>query len=99
MSQQPSLTSRVRIRDDVLSRDLQGEAVILNLNTGVYFGLDEVGTRIWHLLQEHQPLQKVLDSLREEYEVTEMQCTQDLLHLVTQMVEKGLMEVCHGAGP
>jgi hypothetical protein len=31
--------------------------------------------------------------------VTEAQCTQDLLHLVTQMVEKGLMEVCHGAGP
>lgn len=46
MSQQPSLTSRVRIRDDVLSRDLQGEAVILNLNTGLYFGLDPVGTRI-----------------------------------------------------
>lgn len=99
MRQELVLTSRVRIRDDVLSRDLQGEQVILDLSSGVYFGLDPVGTRIWHLLQEQQPLQKVLDSLVKEYDVTEAQCTQDLLHLVTQMVEKGLMEVCHGAGP
>jgi hypothetical protein len=47
MKQHFSLTSSVRIRDDVLSRDLQGEEVILDLNTGVYFGLDPVGTRIW----------------------------------------------------
>lgn len=99
MTQQLTLASSVRIRDDVLSRDLQGEQVILDLSSGVYFGLDPVGTRIWHLVQEYQPLQKVLDSLLEEYEVTEVQCTQDLLHLVTQMVEKGLVEVCNGADP
>lgn len=93
------LTSRVRIRDDVLSRDLQGEQVILDLNTGVYFGLDPVGTRIWHLFQEHQPLQKVLDSLLEEYEVTETQCTQDLLRFVALLLEKKLVEVCNGVDP
>lgn len=93
------LTSRVRIRDDVLSRDLQGEQVILDLSSGVYFGLDPVGTRIWHLLQAHQPLQKVLDSLIDEYEVTEAQCAQDLLSFVALMVEKGLVEVCNGADP
>jgi hypothetical protein len=92
------LTSCVRIRDDVLSHDLQGEAVILDLNTGLYFGLDPVGTRIWHLLQAHQCLQKVHGSLIDEYEVTEAQCAQDLLSFVTLMLEKGLVEVCNGAG-
>lgn len=96
MKQQPSLTSRVRIRDDVLSRDLQGEQVILDLSSGVYFGLDPMGTRIWHLLQEHQSLQKVLDSLVEEYEVTEAQCTQDLLSFVALLLEKRLVEVRNG---
>lgn len=99
MKQQISLISCVRIREGVLSHNLQGEMVILDLNTGVYFGLDPVGTRIWHFLQEHQSLQKVLDSMVEEYEVTEAQCTQDLLGLVTQMLEKRLVEVCDGAGP
>ena len=98
MEQELSLTSRVRIPDGVLSRDLQGELVILDLKTGVYFGLDPVGTRIWHLLQEHQFLQKVIDSLVEEYEVTETVCAHDLLGFVAKMLEKGLVEVNNKAG-
>ena len=91
-----SLASRFRIPEGVLSRNLQGEEVLLNLNTGVYFGLDPIGTRVWHLLQEHQTLQKVLDSLLAEYDVGEDQCAQDLLHLAVQLQEKGLIEVCNG---
>jgi hypothetical protein len=98
MKQELSLTSQVRIPDGVLSRDLQGELVILDLKTGVYFGLDPVGTRIWHLLQEHQSLQKVLNSLVEEYEVTEAVCGDDLLGFVAKMLEKGLVEVNNKAG-
>jgi hypothetical protein len=84
----------VRICDDVVFHDLQGELVLLNLKTGVYFGLDSVGTRIWHLIQEHGSLQKVRDSLVEEYEVTETRCEQDLLTLASRLRENGLLEVC-----
>ena len=98
MKQELSLTCRVHIPDGVLSRDLQGELVILDLKTGVYFGLDPVGTRIWHLLQEHQSLQTVLDSLVEEYEVAEAVCGHDLLGFVSKMLEKGLVEVNNEAG-
>ena len=98
MEQELSLTTRVHIPDGVLSRDLQGELVILDLNTGIYFGLDPVGTRIWHLLQEHQFLQKVLDSLVDEYEVTDAVCAHDLLGFVAKMLEKGLVEVNNKAG-
>lgn len=96
MSQRVSLASGVRICQDVLSRDLQGEEVILDLNTGVYFGLDQVGTRIWQLIREHRSLQQVLDAMLQEYEVTKAQCTHDLLRFVTQMADKGLVEVCNG---
>jgi len=83
----------VRICDDVLFHDLQGELVLLNLKTGVYFGLDCVGTRIWHLIREHGSLQKVRDSLLEEYAVTEARCEQDLLTLARRLRENGLLEV------
>ena len=99
MNQELFLASGVRIRNDVLSRDLQGEQVILDLNTGVYFGLDPVGTRIWQLIQGHQSLQKVLAALVEEYEVTEAQCAKDLVSFVALLLEKRLVEVCNGAGP
>ena len=96
MTDQFSLSSCVKALDGVIHRDLQGELVLLNLNTGVYFGLDSVGTRIWNLLQEHRSLQMVLDALLQEYDVTEAQGRQDLLTLVSQMREKGLIEVHNG---
>lgn len=94
-----SLTSYLRIPDGVLSRNLQGEEVILNLNTGIYFGLDPIGTRAWHLIHEHRSLRQVLDMLLEEYDVTEGSCAQDLLDLVAQMQKKGLVEIGDGTAP
>lgn len=91
-----SLTSRVNIAEGIVFRDLQGELVCLNLATGVYFGLDQVGTRIWQLLQEHQSLQLVLEHLIEEYEVPEAQCREDLLKFAALGLEKGLFELQHG---
>ena len=88
-----TLASRVAINEDVIFRDLEGEIVLLNLKTGVYFGLDLVGTRIWHLIREHQSLQKALGALLEEFEVAEARCAADLLSLVGVLREKGLVEV------
>lgn len=89
------LTSRARVNKDVVFRDLEGELVLLNLKTGVYFGLDPMGTRTWQLIQEHQSLQKVLGVLLEEYLVTKAECEQDLLSFVAQLQEKQLVEITH----
>ncbi|MBI2160000.1 MAG: PqqD family protein [Candidatus Rokubacteria bacterium] len=88
-----TLGSHVRIREDVVFRELQGEMVLLNLKTGVYFGLDPVGTRIWHLMQEPRSLQEILDALVGEYEVARARCQADLLTFVTRLREKELIEV------
>jgi hypothetical protein len=94
MSEEITLASQVRLADDVVFRDLQGEIVILHLKTGVYSGLDPVATRLWHLIREHGCLQKVLDSLLEEYKVTAAQGEGDLLRFVAQLREQQLIEVC-----
>ena len=82
-----SLASRARVPDGILYQNLQDELVLLNMHTGVYFGLDTVGARMWQLIHAHQhaPLQDVLDVLVGEYDVPSDQCAGDLLNLVARM--------------
>ena len=87
-----TLQSRLRIPDGVLSHDLDDEAVLLNLNTGIYLGLDPVGRRIWHLLQTDGSLENIVDAIVQEYDVTPERCTEDLLSLVDQMLEQKIIE-------
>jgi len=86
-----SLDDLVKIAPDVVFRDLDGEAVLLNLETGIYFGLNDVGTRMWNLLQEHGSLRKVFDQMLLEYEVTPEALEGDLCQLAAQLCEKGLL--------
>ncbi len=93
MSKGVSLASTIRINDDVLFNDLQGEIVILSPKTGVYFGLDPVGTRAWQLIQHHGRLGAVRDAMLKEYEVSAERLWEDLQDLITRMVDNGLVEV------
>ena len=88
-----TLASRVRINDDVLFQELQGEAVLLNLKSGVYFGLDPVGTRIWQLFAEHEVLSEVAQAVVTEYDVAEDKCSEDLLKLVEDLEKQDLVSV------
>ena len=87
-----SLESRYTIPQEVLFRDVDGEAVLLNIQTGKYFGLDEVGTRMWTLLAEDGCLEPAFRTLLGEYDVTSAQLRQDLLHLVDELVSHGLLQ-------
>jgi hypothetical protein len=85
-----SLRDSIAVAPDVVFRELEGEAVILNLESGIYFGLDEVGTRIWQLIGEHGALQKVFDMMCDEYEVVPDALERDLLGLVDELCANGL---------
>jgi hypothetical protein len=87
----PGLDAAFRIPDEVIFRELDGEAVVLNLDTGIYFGLDAVGTRIWRLLVERKPLKAVLDSLIDEYQAPPDRLQRDLLAFVERLDDKGLL--------
>ena len=82
----------VRISDDVVYRTLDREAVILNLATGTYFGLNEVGTRMWQLMAEHGSPTKIVEAFLAEYDAGEQQVRIDLDHLIRQLVDKGLVK-------
>ena len=88
-----TLVSSVTAVRDQVSCDLAGEAVILNLKSGFYYGLDPVGARIWSLIQKATPVRAILDQLLEEYEVAPDQCERDLLNLLKDMAAKELIDV------
>jgi hypothetical protein len=86
-----TLSSSLRAGDDVVFRELDGEAVILNLASGLYFGLDETGTRIWRLIEEHGELRTVLAAMCDEYDAPPETIERDLMTLVAALAEKGLL--------
>jgi hypothetical protein len=88
-----ALESLVTIREGVVFRELEGEAVLLSLESGTYFGLNEVGTRIWALIQEHRSLRSVLETMQQEYEVSPKTLESDLLRLVEELQAKGLVSI------
>lgn len=88
-----SLDSQVRVPEAVLFKELAGEMVLLHVNTGMYFGLDPVGTRMWQLIKEHRQLQDVLPLLLQEFEVEEEQCRADLLQFISTLCSHGLLEL------
>jgi hypothetical protein len=88
-----TLASTFILSKDAIFRDLDGEAVILHLESGTYFGLNAVGTRIWQLIERDGRLTAVLDALRAEYEAPPDVLERDLLELVERLVEARLGEV------
>ena len=85
--------ARVIVGEGVLFQQLQDEAVLLNLGSGQYFGLDPVGTRIWNLLAEGKPLADVVATIVAEYEVETGKCETDLLKLLGDLEAQGLVSV------
>lgn len=86
---------QVTVPNGVMFRDLEGEAVLLELGTGRYFGLNETGTRIWLLLQEHGSVEQVLRAMAEEFDVAEDLLRSELLSFLDTLISQKLLEV-HG---
>ena len=85
--------SRILATRDQVSCNLAGESVILNLNNGVYYGLDPVGARVWTLVQEPRTLVELRDALLHEYEVDASSLEADLRDLLHQLAEQGLINL------
>jgi hypothetical protein len=83
----------VRAARSQVSTVLDGEAVLLELSRGVYFGLNEVGTVVWQLVQEPRTVASIRDAVCEEYDVTREQCLSDVSALLDRLRDEGLLEV------
>lgn len=91
MSTQSFPLARVRHADRVLSQTLAGEAVLLDLNTEQYFGLNALGTRIWELIGELGDTRPIFETLVAEYDAPAEVIADDLRDLLSRLVQDGLV--------
>jgi hypothetical protein len=90
-------SQRVTVPDFVMFRQLSGESILLNLNNEQYFGLDDVGTRMWLSLTQSGSIEEAYQRLLGEYEVDAQELRRDLTELVQNLSTQGLVEIVDAA--
>ncbi|MGH9971335.1 MAG: PqqD family protein [Pyrinomonadaceae bacterium] len=86
-------SSTIVARRDLLCCDLSEGAVILDMQSGVYYGLDDVGTFVWGLIQEPKVLSDITAAVLEEYSVEPERCALDLKDLFSEMAQRNLINI------
>ena len=87
------MTQTIDISSEVLTQEVGGETVILDLKSETYFGLDKVGTRIWQLLVEQEDIRTITATMMNEYDVEENQVEKDIQNLLVKLDEAGLINL------
>ncbi|AFZ34364.1 hypothetical protein Sta7437_0773 [Stanieria cyanosphaera PCC 7437] len=82
-----------QVSSEQLHSEVGSEAVILDLKSGVYFGLNETGNQIWQWLQEPKTESEIIDLVLAEYDVTPEQGAIDVKNLLQEMLEAGIIEI------
>jgi hypothetical protein len=88
-----SLNAIVVAGKDQVNCALGDEAAILQMASGIYYGLDPVGARIWKLMQQPRSVEDIRTALVDEYDVDPDQCEADLIELLSKLREENLIEI------
>ena len=80
-----------------VSTELGSGVAILHLDSGIYYSLNEVGTRIWQLIQEARPVSAICAVILEEYEVEPEQCEYYVIQLLEELHDEKLIQVSNGS--
>ena len=91
-----TLGTIIRASPGLVSCDLDGEAAILSLHTGVYYSLDPVGAVVWKLIGQPRSVAEVRDAMLGRFEVEPERCETDLFRLFEKLAAEGLVETRDG---
>lgn len=75
------------------SAEVDGESVILDLEEGIYYGLNPVGARVWDQVQEPATVEEIVAAITAEYDVDSERCLKDVLSLLRDLKEDDLIEI------
>jgi hypothetical protein len=89
-----TLHATIKATTNQVSSELAGESIILSLRTARYYGLEQVGARIWELVRQPVRVMELRDVILDEFQVEPGRCEADLLALLHQLAGEGLIEVC-----
>ncbi len=78
---------------EIMTADMNGDTVMMDIETGKYYNLGTVGGRIWELLETPMVVSTLISKLTEEYDVTYEQCLNDTLPFLSDLTERGLITI------
>jgi len=93
MPQKITTDTTIKRNNEVFASEIDDEVVMMNIQSGKYFGMDAIGSRIWQLVEEKIRVKDIIAQLLEEYDVTEEQCRSDVLEFLNELYEQNLVEV------
>lgn len=88
-----TMEAYIRRNKEILSADMAGDTVMMGIEQGEYYGLNAIGTRIWHLLEHDMSVQEICTLLRREYDVSDTQCRDDVRRFLQELFEHHVIEV------
>lgn len=88
-----TLDATVTVTPEVVFKELRGEGVLLDLASGIYFGLDETSTRLWQLLTSHGSLRRTFDGMLAEFDVEPDRLQRELIDFVAELIRRRLVSV------
>jgi hypothetical protein len=83
----------VTVNNDYVYCKVEDEMVLLGMEDGIYYGLNPVGAFIWEQIKEPKTIDQIRDAILDEYDVEKGECERDLLELLKELTEKGMVEV------
>ena len=78
-------------KSGLMTANMNGSAVMMDIATGKYYNLGETGGRIWELLETPATISHLVQALTAEYDVDQAQCRSEVLTFLQQLVDKGLL--------
>lgn len=87
------LSQKITRHSDMLSAEIGGEAIMMSIENGAYFGLNPVATRIWDLIEQPKSVAALIQTITDEYEVSSEQATDDVQVFVADMIERGIAQI------
>ena len=81
----------IQRKSEILSSELDGETVLMSAENGEYLGLDDIGSRIWQLIEKSITFEILIDHLIKEYKVNRIDCEKDVLEFLEGLLNKQLI--------
>ena len=66
---------------------------MISIELDAYYGLNAIGTRVWHLLDTAMTVQEICTILRSAYDVSDAQCQDDVRRFLQELLDYHLIEV------
>jgi hypothetical protein len=91
----PTISTATRIArpEDLLFTEVDGEAVLMSVENGRYYGLDPIGTEIWRRMEHPTRVAALIDGLRGNYDGDPDTIETEVLIFLNRMMEQELIEI------